>query len=151
MGYLDTAFSQYGAWIWWVLGLVLLAFEVLHPFSISIWFGLGALAVGTLALFVGWPWQTLFLIWAAVSILLLLIGRRFFRRDAVTSADPLLNDRAGRLVGRVYTLAEPIGENGGRLSIDDTVWRIRGPLAPVGARVRIVAVEGTVLVVAPEA
>lgn len=147
MGLIDTAFSQYGAWIWWVLGLALLGFEVLNPFSISIWFGLGALAVGVLALVVGWPWQMLLLIWAGVSLVFLVAGRRLFRRDAAESADPHLNDRAGRLIGRVFTLAEPIGENGGHLKIDDTVWRIRGPLASKGAKVTIVAVEGTVLVV----
>lgn len=144
---LSTTFSQYGAWTWWILGFALLAIEVFHPFSIAIWFGLGALAIGALALAVDWPWQVLFLVWAAVSAVLLVVGRRVFRRDAATSDDPHLNDRAGRLIGRVYTLAEPLGENGGHITIDDTVWRIRGPLAQSGTRVVIRSVEGTVLVV----
>ena len=147
MGVIETLFTQYGAWTWWVLGLLLLGFEVLNPFSISIWFGLGAIVVGLLAMFVDASWQTLFIVWAVVSIVFLVVGRRVMGTFGGASADPLLNDRAGRLVGRVFTLAEPIGENGGRLTIDDTVWRIRGPLTAVGGKVRIAGVDGTVLVV----
>lgn len=149
MDMLSTTFSQYGAWIWWILGFALLAVELFNPFSIAIWFGLGALAIGALTLVVDWPWQVLFIVWAIVSTILLVAGRRLLRRGAGISEDPHLNDRAGRLIGRVYTLAEPLGENGGHVTIDDTVWRIRGPLAPSGTRVVIRSVEGTVLVVEP--
>lgn len=147
MGPIETLFTQYGAWTWWVLGLLLLGFEVLNPFSISIWFGLGAIVVGLLAMFVDASWQTLFVLWAVVSFVFLVVGRRIMGTFGGRSDDPHLNDRAGRLMGRVFTLAEPIGENGGHLTIDDTVWRIRGPLTAAGGKVRIAGVDGTVLVV----
>lgn len=146
---LEMLFLRYGAWSWWVLGLVLLALELVLPGFVLIWFGLAAIVVGVVALVVDWSVQTLALIWAAASIALLLAGRRFFLKDAGRSPEPLLNDRAGRLVGRVYTLSEPLGENGGTLRIDDGVWRITGPLLPAGARVVVQGVEGTVLVVRP--
>lgn len=146
---LETLFLRYGAWSWWVLGLVLLALELVLPGFVLIWFGLAAIVVGVVALVVDWSVQTLALIWAAASIAFLLAGRRFFLKDAGRSPEPLLNDRAGRLVGRVYTLSEPLGENGGTLRIDDGVWRITGPLLPAGARVVVQGVEGTVLVVRP--
>lgn len=146
---LETLFLRYGAWSWWVLGLVLLALELVLPGFVLIWFGLAAIVVGVVALVVDWSVQTLALIWAAASIAFLLAGRRFFLKDAGRSPEPLLNDRAGRLVGRVYTLSEPLGENGGTLRIDDGVWRITGPLLPAGTRVVVQGVEGTVLVVRP--
>ena len=146
---LETLFLRYGAWSWWVLGLVLLALELVLPGFVLIWFGLAAIVVGVVALVVDWSVQTLALIWAAASIAFLLAGRRFFLKDAGRSPEPLLNDRAGRLVGRVYTLSEPLGENGGTLRIDDGVWRITGPLLPAGAKVVVQGVEGTVLVVRP--
>ena len=145
---LETLFVRYGAWSWWVLGFVLLGLELLVPGFVFVWFGAAALIVGVLALLVGWPIQTLALIWAATSVVLLIAGRRWFRRDRAASADPLINDRAGRLIGRVFTLTEPLTENGGRLHIDDSVWRITGPLLPAGTRVVIRAAEGTTLVVA---
>lgn len=148
LDFLETLFLRYGAWSWWVLGLVLLALELVMPGFILVWFGVAAILVGGLALIADWSVQTLALIWAAISIVLLLIGRRWFLRDVDRSAEPLLNDRAGRLVGRVFTLTDPLGENGGRLHIDDTVWRISGPLLPSGTRVVVRSVEGTTLVVA---
>jgi len=146
---LETLFLRYGAWSWWVLGLVLLALELVMPGFVLVWFGLAAVLVGILALAVNWSVQTLALVWAGTSLVLLLVGRRWFMRDAGRSAEPLLNDRAGRLIGRVYTLAEPLGENGGRLVIDDGVWRITGPLLPAGTRVVVKGVQGTTLVVGP--
>ncbi|NLH80943.1 MAG: NfeD family protein [Phyllobacteriaceae bacterium] len=144
---LETLFLRYGAWSWWLLGLILLGLEILAPGFVLVWFGASAVLVGALALVVDWSVRTLALIWAALSIVLLLAGRRFVRHADAGSEDPLLNDRAGRIVGRTFTLAEPLGENGGHLTVDDTSWRIRGPLLPIGARVVVRAVEGPVLVV----
>lgn len=148
---IETLFLQYGAWSWWVLGLVLLGAEIFAPGFILVWFGAAAILVGVLALLVSWPIRALLLVWAVTSIALLIVGRRLVRSADARSQDPLLNDRAGRLIGRVFTLAEPLGENGGHLSIDDTLWRIRGPLTDAGTRVRIASVEGSILVVEPVA
>ena len=146
---LETLFLRYGAWSWWVLGLMLLALELVMPGFVLVWFGVAAIVVGLLALVVDWSVQTLALVWAVASVALLVAGRRWFMRDVGRSAEPLLNDRAGRLVGRVFTLTEPLGENGGTVRIDDGVWRVRGPLLPAGARVVVRGSEGTTLVVAP--
>lgn len=147
MDMLEMLFLRYGAWSWWLLGLVLLGLELVMPGFVLVWFGVGAILVGGLALVVSWSVWTLALVWAGLSIVLLVVGRRWFRTDAATSEDPLLNDRAGRIIGRTFTLPEPLGENGGHLRVDDTTWRIRGPLLPAGARVVVRAVEGAVLVV----
>jgi membrane protein implicated in regulation of membrane protease activity len=144
---LETLFLQYGAWSWWLLGLLLLGAEILVPGFVLVWFGAAAILVGTLALVVDWPVRSLAILWAILSIVLLVVGRRYFRRAEAASQDPLLNDRGGRIVGRTFTLSEPLGENGGRLTVDDSTWRIRGPLLPAGARVVVRAVEGPVLVV----
>ena len=148
---LETLFLRYGAWSWWVLGLVLLGLEILVPGFVLVWFGAAALLVGALALMVDWSVRILALVWAVLSIVLLIVGRRWFRRADAHSEDPLLNDRAGRIVGRTFTLAEPLDENGGRLSVDDTTWRVRGPLLPAGTRVTVRGVDGPVLIVEPAA
>ncbi|TBW40752.1 NfeD family protein [Siculibacillus lacustris] len=141
-------FVRYGAWSWWLLGFLLLGLELAMPGFVLLWFGVAALVVGVLALTVHWSIQTLALIWAATSIVLLVAGRTWFRRTAPQATDdPLLNDRGGRLVGRIFTLAEPLGENGGHLAIDDGMWRITGPLLPAGTRVVVRAVDGNLLIV----
>lgn len=145
MGLIETAFTQYGAWSWWVLGLILLALEIFAPGTFFLWFGVAALVVGGLAFVVGWPWQALVLIWIALAVVLLLVGRRYFRRDEAKSEDPFVNECGRRYVGRVFTLAEPIVESSGRLSIEDSIWRVTGPDLPAGTRVRVAGVEGPVL------
>ena len=55
---------------------------------------------------------------------------------------------AALLVGRVCTLEKPIVDGSGTVRIDDTIWRVAGPDAPAGSRVRIVHADGASLTVA---
>ena len=48
---------------------------------------------------------------------------------------------------REFTLAAPLSEGAGNLSIDDTIWRITGPDMPAGTKVRVEAIDGARLVV----
>jgi len=78
-----------------------------------------------------------------------LVGRRFAGTTNGDTADPLLNLRAGRLQGRTFILAEPIVEGSGRVQVDDSVWQVRGPDAPAGARVKVTGSDGAILTVEP--
>lgn len=82
--------------------------------------------------------------WSAASVL---IGRRWYVDYPVATADPLLNDRAGRLVGDIVTVVEPIQHGEGRVRVGDGIWTAIGPESPAGARVRIADVRGGKLVV----
>jgi membrane protein implicated in regulation of membrane protease activity len=138
-----------GGWSWWVLGLILLGLEVLIPGFFFLWFGIAAILVGVGALFFEWPWQWQVLGFVVLSVVTALIGRRFAGNWDEDSADPLINLRAGRLVGRTFVLSEPIVEGAGRVNVDDSVWQVRGPDAPAGARIVVTGADGTVLLVAP--
>jgi hypothetical protein len=65
------------------------------------------------------------------------------------SEEPDLNRRGAQYVGRVVLLAEAIESGRGKVRLGDTLWLVAGPDLPEGARVRIVAANGTVLVVEP--
>ena len=58
------------------------------------------------------------------------------QQQAVSKSNPFLNKRAEALVGRVFTLEKPIIDGAGTVRIDDTIWRVAGPDAPAGSRVR---------------
>ena len=60
----------------------------------------------------------------------------------------LINQIADALVGRVFTLEKPIIDGSGTVRIDDTFWRVAGPDAPAGSRVKIVHADGASLTVA---
>lgn len=137
--------TELGPWSWWVLGLILLSAEILMPGVFLIWIGIAAIIVGCLSLLFWndpfWVWQTQILIFAVLSVVAALIGRRLMVTTG-ESDEPLLNKRGESLVGRTATLSEPIAEGRGRVRIDDTLWVVSGPDLPVGARVRIVESTG---------
>jgi inner membrane protein len=136
-----------GGWSWWVLGLVLLGIEVLLPGFFFLWFGIAAILIGISALLIDWPWQMQVIGFVVLSGITALIGRRFAGNVNGETADPHLNLRASRLEGRTFILSEPIVEGRGRVQIDDTVWQVRGPDAPAGARVVVTGSDGSVLTV----
>ncbi|PZQ19156.1 MAG: hypothetical protein DI565_01880 [Ancylobacter novellus] len=138
-----------GPWRWMVLGLVLLALELIAPGTLLLWLGMAAIAVGAIALLVDPGWQIEVVAFAVLG-LAAAVGWWFLGRpdNAASSDRPMLNRRAERHVGKVFTLDEPILHGEGRVRIDDTVWRVSGPDLPAGARVRIVAADGAALAVA---
>jgi inner membrane protein len=134
-----------GAWSWWVLGLVLLGIEVLVPGFFFLWFGIAAILIGISALLIGWSWELQVVGFVVLSAIVALVGRRFAGTPSGDTADPQLNLRAGRLEGQTFVLSEPIVEGRGRVSINDTIWQVRGPDAPVGARIKVTGADGSVL------
>jgi len=146
---LQTIIDALGGWSWWILGLILLAVEVFAPGLFFLWFGIAAILIGIGALVFDWPWQFQVLGFLALSVVAVLIGRRFAVEPHGESEDPLLNVPAGRLRGRTFVLAEPIVEGRGRMRVDDTIWQVRGPDTPAGTRVVVTGADGPVLNVQP--
>ena len=134
-----------GGWSWWLLGLVLLGIEVLAPGFFFLWFGIAAILVGISALLIDWPWQLQVLGFVVLSVIAALLGRRFAGNADGETADPHLNLRASRLEGETFVLSEPIVEGRGRIRVGDSVWQVRGPDAPAGARVVVTGADGAVL------
>ena len=142
-------FVRLGTWDWLIFGVILMVLELFAPGVFLFWLGLAALLVGLIS-FVAHPsWQTQILMFAAFAIAAVPIWLRLARASQAPSADnPFLNRRAEALVGRVFTLEKPIIDGAGTVRIDDTVWRVAGPDAPAGSRVKIVRAEGASLTVA---
>ncbi|CAM5775971.1 membrane protein [Labrys miyagiensis] len=135
-------------WGWFVLAAVLIGLEMLLPGAFMIWLGLAAAATGLLNLFVPMDWPVALLVFAVLGVVFAWIGRRVSARvDAADTEQPFLNRRADALIGQSFTLTEPIVNGEGRIRIGDTVWHLHGPDAGVGARIRVVRVEGGRLVV----
>lgn len=148
---LSRAVVELGPWSWWLLGLLLLAAELLLPGVFLVWIGIGALATGVLSLLLWesalWGWQIQLLVFAALAVVSTLLGRRFLSKSDQVTDEPLLNQRGESLVGRTATLQEPIAEGRGRIRLDDTHWPVLGPDLPVGTKVRIVSWNGRDLTV----
>lgn len=147
MGLFERILFELGPWSWWLLGLGLIALEVVLPGTFFLWFGIAALLVGVLALMVELSWQVALGLFIFLALLNLVVGRRLLRKGEASVGDPHLNMRGSRYIGREFVLAEPLVESSGRLSVDDTVWRVTGPDLAAGTRVKVVRVEGAQLVI----
>jgi membrane protein implicated in regulation of membrane protease activity len=133
-------------WHWWVLAVLLMLIEVLAPGTFFLWLGLAAGLVGLLLVIIpDLGWQLQVLIFAVLAVLAVLAGRAWLKRHPIETADTGLNRRADALVGEIHVLAEAIHTGRGAVKVGDTVWRAEGPDLPKGARVRVVAVNGTTL------
>lgn len=141
-------FESLGTWNWLIFGVVLIALEVVVPGVFLFWFGLAALLVGLASFAFDPSWQSQTLMFAVFTAAAVPLWRKLARSNAVPSRDnPFLNKRTAALVGRVFTLEKPIIDGAGTVRIDDTIWRVAGPDAPAGSRVRIVQADGADLTV----
>ena len=146
---MDEMFVTLGTWNWLIFGVILMALELIAPGVFLFWLGLAALLVGLMSFAFNPSWQVQILMFAVFAAAAVPVWRRLARSHAAGSANsPFLNKRADALVGRVFTLEKPIVDGAGTVRIDDTIWRVAGPDAPAGSRVRIVQADGASLTVA---
>ncbi|HSR00244.1 MAG TPA: NfeD family protein [Sphingomicrobium sp.] len=138
-------------WLWLIGGVVLLIAELIAPGFFLVFIGAAAIATGVAAMVLplGLPLQ--FALFAVLAVTAARIGgRRAYAMRYDYSADPLLNDRAKRLLGKIVVATQPIDTHGGRVRVGDSEWSARGGPASPGERVRIVDIEGNCLKVEPE-
>jgi len=122
---------------------------MIAPGFFLIWLALAALATGalTFALDLGVPLQIVNFVFLALIIVF--SARRILAEQPIASADPLLNNRMGRLVGQSGTVAAAIEHGEGRVRQGDSEWPARGPELAAGTRVRITGFDGGTLIVEP--
>ncbi len=135
-------------WHWWVLAVVLLIIEVFSPMAYFMWMALAAVVVGFLMLLIpslSWEWQ--FLSFALFSVMSIVVGKNWFKRHPIESEQPMLNTLGAELVGRTFTVDEPIVNGQGRVKVGETTWKVRGPDCKKGAAVTVVDVDSAVLIV----
>lgn len=134
-------------WHWWILAAVLAAVETFVPGAVAIWFAASALVVGSLLLLAPLAWQLQLVLFGALGVAAIAAYRAWARRNPQSSEQPNLNQRGAQYIGQVLTLVEPIDQGFGKVRVGDTVWKVRGPDLPAGTHVRVVGVDGAVLVV----
>lgn len=139
------------AWLLWlILAVALGVAELMLPgvFLIFVAIAAGIVALTTLAL-PDLPLGGQLVALAAWTTIAVLIGRRWYRDYPVETRDPLLNDRARRMIGETVIVAQPIVNGSGRVRVGDSEWPASGPDAPEGTRMRVGRVEKGVVFVEP--
>lgn len=147
---MEPLFGALGYWHWWILGALLVIAEMLVPGIFFLWLAIAAGVTGLTALLLpdlGWQYQLL--MFALLSVVSAVAGRRLYGRRPPVSDHPTLNRRGEQYVGQVFVLDSAIVNGVGRLRVADSTWKMAGPDSPVGTHVRVVAVEGVTLRVEP--
>jgi len=145
---IQDAFISLEAWAWIILGVLLIGVELLAPGAFFLWLGLAAIVTGLIDAVFGLSWQASALLFALLCVAAVFLGRAATRsRTQDEPQTEMLNRRGHSLVGRVFTLETPIKDGEGRIRVDDSSWRVTGADRFAGAKVRVVRVEGSTLVV----
>lgn len=131
-------------YFWWAVALLLVVGEILAPGVFMLWLGIAAALMGAILLFTGagmsYLWQAV--IFGVLAFISVGVYWKFLRGNERVSDQPLLNQRAAQLVGRVVPLMEPIVNGRGKVQIGDAFWTVRGVDSPAGTRVLIHAIDG---------
>jgi membrane protein implicated in regulation of membrane protease activity len=135
-------------WHWMALGVVLAAIETLVPGAFFLWLGIGAIVTGFIALLVpGMGWEGQLIVFAICAVVSTVLWLGWWRNRPIDTDKPSLNLRGEQLIGRVFTLEEPMVDGEGVARLGDTLWRVRGSDYVRGTRLRVVDTDGTVLLV----
>lgn len=133
---------------WMVLAVVLGLAELAIPGTYLVFAAMAAAIVGvaTIALPV-LPVTAQLVLFGFWSVVTSLIAYRWYGNRGGDTSDPMLNDRAARLIGEIVTVTEAIAQDRGRVKLGDSEWMARGPDLPAGTRARVIGVEATAVLV----
>ncbi|MFA5968013.1 MAG: NfeD family protein [Sphingomonas sp.] len=133
---------------WMVLAVVLGLAELAIPGIYLVFAAMAAAIVGVATIAIpALPITAQLVLFCFWSVVTSLIAYRWYGNSSDDTADPMLNDRAARLIGEIVTVTEAIAQNQGRVKLGDSEWMARGPDLPAGTRARVIGVEATAVLV----
>jgi membrane protein implicated in regulation of membrane protease activity len=146
MQWLELIYLTHPFWIWLAVGAVFLVFEVPTASGYLLWPAASAGAVGVLTLWlnISPPYQLV--VFAVLTIITTILGRRFMPRRQAHEEGPDISNRASRLAGRFGKAVAPFSAGQGRVFVDGAEWQAEleaGVDAPEpGSRIEVVSVQG---------
>jgi len=136
--------------LWLIGGALLIAAEIIVPGFFLVWVGAAAVLTGAIAGLLGLNPETALVIFALVTVALVISARTWLPYNAGGSAAPMLNQRAARLIGQIVRVEDAISASGGRVLVGDGAWSAKGCDAAAGTLVKITGTDGNTLIVEPE-
>ena len=137
-------------WHWWMLAGLLLILELTAPAFFFLWLGIAAAAVGLiLMVFPSIPLETQLVLFSITSVVSVIAWRKYRESHPLKTDQPNLNRRGHQYIGRVFTLSDPIINGEGKVTVDDSTWRVKGPDLPAGTSIKVSGVDGVIFLVGP--
>ena len=132
-------------WHWWILAGILLILELTAPAFFFLWLGIAAAAVGMILLvFPNIPLETQLVLFSIASVVAIIAWKKYRESRPITTDQPNLNRRGHQYIGRVLTLTEPIVNGDGKVTVDDSTWRVKGSDLDAGTAIRVTGVDGVI-------
>lgn len=138
--------SEIVYWYWLILGVGLIALEMITGTMHLLWLGISAFIVGCIMFFVpSMPFLLQMIIFGVLSVVSVIVYQAYKKSNPDISDQPALNRRGEQYVGRVFNLEEPIVNGVGKIKVDDSIWKVNSDIdMPDDAKVKVIAIEGTV-------
>ena len=132
-------------WYWWVLAVGFLAIELLAPGFFFLWLSVSAFVVGSILLMLpSLSFEVQLLLFSILAVISILVWRRYVSAKSQESDQPLLNQRGAQYIGRTFNVVVAIENGQGKIKVGDSLWMVHGEDCPMGSKVKVVAVKGTV-------
>ena len=143
---MDSLLLEDAEYVWLGLAAILALAEIFVPGVFLIWVAAAAAVTGIVSAFVDLTLAGQLTLFGISTIATVMLGRRWYLSNVVKSEDPLLNNKAARLIGTSVTVVQPVNATSGRVKVGDSEWPARGPALDEGETARIVDVSGGVLI-----
>ena len=134
-------------WIWLAVTVIAIVVEIITPELVSLWFAIGGIVGIAFSFIPGLPWWGEIIIFAVLSMILLLslrpvLSKYLKRKSLATNVD--------RLIGQdIRMITQADFDNLGTAKIGDVVWSVKSENQSsllADEMVRIVAVDGNKLI-----
>jgi membrane protein implicated in regulation of membrane protease activity len=132
-------------WHWLGLAAIVLVFEIITGSGFLLWVGLAAGVVGILLFFFpALSWVVQLLTFSVLTV----AGWFFYLKHYPLKKrkSSMLNRRGEQQIGRIFMLDTPIINGMGKVRIDDSVWRVRCADLPAGTQIKIIGIDGIILI-----
>lgn len=132
-------------WHWWIVAGLLLILELTAPAFFFLWLGIAAAAVGLILLvFPSIDLETQLMLFAITSVVAVFAWRKYRETRPASTDQPNLNRRGQQYIGRIFSLSAPITNGVGKVTVDDSTWKVKGPDLPAGTHIKVTGVDGVI-------
>jgi len=86
-------------------------------------------------------------VFTVTSVLSVIAWYVYDKKRDKTKPRPTLNKRGHQYIGRTFQLSDAIINGVGKIKVDDSSWKVKGEDAPINTPVKVIDIDGTVLIV----
>ena len=134
-------------WHWLTLAVVLIVIEMMIGTYFLLWVGFAAAATALFHWAFGIGWQVQMTVFFLLSLVSIAAWYYYSKKNPEVDSMPNLNRRGHQHIGRVFNLSQAIVNGVGKINVHDSTWKVEGEDLPEQAKVKVVDIKGTTLIV----